>query len=108
MALKHAQPLDAIDASPLGIRLRESKTASLLRTPAVQLMRLVLRADESVPEHKVAGAITIHCLEGTVVITTPEKAITLNGGWLVMLGGGEPHALHALADSSLLVTVLFA
>ena len=34
-------------------------TTSLLKTPTLQLMRLVAQAGRSVPEHGVAGALTV-------------------------------------------------
>jgi quercetin dioxygenase-like cupin family protein len=106
MALAHAQPLDVIDLGPLGPRLKEARTASLLKTGEIQLMRLALREGDSVPEHGVAGAITVQCLEGAALIMTRTRSVELHAGQLVVLAGGEPHALRALADSSLLVTLL--
>ena len=81
-------------------------TTSLLKTETLQLMRLVLTAGQSVPEHRVAGAITVHCLEGESVVTTPSRECALHAGQLVMLEGSEPHAVKAITDASLLVTVL--
>ena len=106
MALQHAQPLDIIDLRPLGSGLRNAVTSSLLKTPNLQLMRLVLSAGQSVPEHSVPGAITVLCLEGEAVITTPLRSCHLGAGRLVMLDGGEPHAVRAVADASLLVTIV--
>ena len=106
MALAHAQPLDLIDVRPFGPRLREAVTTSLLKTPTLQLMRLVLRAGQGLAEHQVPGAITVHCLEGDAVVTTPSRTCHLGAGQLVMLTGGEPHAVHAVTDASLLVSVL--
>ena len=106
MALAHAQPLEMIDVRPLGPRLRESVTTSLLKTPTLQLMRLVLPAGQGLPEHQVPGAITVHCLEGEAVVTTPKRTCHLGAGQLVMLVGAEPHAVRAVTDASLLVTVL--
>ena len=106
MALAHAQPFDLIDVRPFGPRLREAVTTSLLKTPTLQLMRLVLRAGQGLPEHQVPGAITVHCLEGDAVVTTPSRTCHLGAGQLVMLTGGEPHAVHAVTDASPLVTVL--
>lgn len=106
MALKHAQPLEVIDLHPLGDGFKQAVTSSLLKTGSLQLMRLVLPAGQRVPQHQVAGAITVHCLEGQVVLTTPGRECTLAGGQLVMLEGGEPHALAAMTDASLLVTIL--
>ncbi|MEO8060643.1 MAG: cupin domain-containing protein [Burkholderiales bacterium] len=106
MALPHAQPLDIIDLSPLGPALPGAVTTSLLKTPSLQLMRLVLQAGQGMPEHSVPGAITVLCLEGEAVVTTPSRRCPLGAGRLVMLDGGEPHSVQALTDASLLVTVL--
>ena len=108
MALKHAQPLDVIDVAPLGDNLHTSVTSSLLKTGALQLMRVVLRAGHGLPEHHVPGEMTLQCLEGDAVVTTPHRACTLTAGQLVTLPGGEPHAVTALTDTSLLVMVLLA
>jgi len=106
MALPHAQPLDVIDVRPLGPELRKSVTTSLLKTPALQLMRLVLPAGQGMREHSVAGAITVQCLEGEALVTTPARTCRLGAGQLVMLAGAEPHGVQAVTDASLLVTVL--
>jgi len=106
MALAHAQPLDVIDLRPLGPALRDVVTTSLLKTPALQLMRLVLAAGQGLPEHSVAGAITVHCLEGEADVITPTRRCHLLAGQLVMLDGKERHAVTAVTDASLLVTVL--
>lgn len=106
MALPHAHPLDVIDVRPLAADLADAVTTSLLKTPALQLMRLVLRAGHGLPEHSVPGAITIHCLEGEAAVTTPTRTCDLRAGQLVMLTGSELHAVTAITDASLLVTVL--
>jgi quercetin dioxygenase-like cupin family protein len=106
MALVHAHPLDVIDVRPLGQRLAEAKTHSLLKTTQLQLMRLVLPAGVRVPQHHVVGEITLHCLEGTVLVHTPGRLNTLHAGELMALRGEEPHALEARSDASLLVTIL--
>ena len=81
-------------------------TTSLLKAPSLQLMRLVLRAGHVLPTHSVAGAITVHCIEGEALVTTPSRTCRLLAGQLVMLAGGEPHGVQAVTDASLLVTVL--
>ena len=106
MALPHAQALDVIDVRPLGAALADAVTTSLLKAPSLQLMRLVLRTGHGSPTHSVPGAITVHCIEGEAVVTTPARTCRLLAGQLVMLDGGEPHAVQAVTDSSLLVTML--
>ena len=106
MALKHAQPLEVIDIRPLGACLSESVTSSLLKTSGLQLMRVVLQAGKRLPEHKVAGEISVQCLEGEALVTTPNRDCPLNAGHVVVLPAGEPHAVVAVTNASLLVTVL--
>ena len=106
MALVHAQPLDVISLRPLSAQSDPTKTHSLLKTDKLQLMRLVLAAGQSVPEHQVAGEITIQCLEGEVLLSTPRRACALTAGELVALPAGEPHSLLAKSYASLLVTIL--
>ena len=106
MALPHARPLDIIDVRPLGSGLRDAVTSSLLKTPTIQLMRLVLRAGLGLPDHSVAGAISVQCIEGEAVVTTSERDCPLHAGQLVVLAGGEVHAVRAVTDASLLVTIL--
>jgi quercetin dioxygenase-like cupin family protein len=106
MALRHADPLDVIDVRPFGSTLPKAITTSLLKTQTLQLMRLVLLAGQGLPEHSVQGAITIQCLEGDAVVTTPSRTCSLQAGHLVMLDGSEPHAVKAVTDSSLLVTIV--
>jgi quercetin dioxygenase-like cupin family protein len=105
MALIHAQPFDVISLQPLAGKLREVKTHSLLKTGQIQLMRVVMAQGQTMPEHHVAGEITLQCLEGSVLISTPGRSCALAAGELMALPGHEPHGLKALADSSLLVTV---
>ncbi len=106
MALAHAQPLDVISVQPLAAQLHEVKTHSLLKTHKLQLMRVVLAAGQTMPEHHVAGEITIQCLEGEVLVTTPQRACPLSAGELMALPAHAPHALRAKTGASLLVTIL--
>lgn len=106
MALVHAQPLDVISVLPLAARMGEVKTHSLLKTDKLQLMRVVLAAGQTMPEHRVSGEITIQCLEGEVLISTPRLNQPLAAGHLMAFPANEPHALQARSDASLLVTIL--
>ena len=106
MALVHAQPLDVISVRPLASRIREARTHSLLKTDRLQLMRLVLAAGQTVPEHQVAGEMTLLCLEGQVLVRTPGRQCRLAEREIMLLPAHEAHAIEAQADSSLLVTLL--
>ena len=67
----------------------------------------VARPRESeIPRHTVAGEITIQCLEGRVELAANGENHALAAGDFVYLTGGAPHALRALEDASVLVTLL--
>jgi quercetin dioxygenase-like cupin family protein len=105
MALPHAQPGQAVDLRPLGPRLAETRTHALFKSQDLEVMRLVLRAGQSLPVHQVPGEITVQCLEGCVELTSDGQRHRLQPGELLFLPGGMPHDVRALADSSALVTI---
>lgn len=106
MALTHAAPGTPIACRPLGAALRATPTHALLKTGQLELMRIVLAAGRSLPPHRVAGELTVHCIEGSVRLRADAGEQLLAAGDLVLLPGGDLHALEAVEDSSLLVTVV--
>lgn len=106
MALAHASPGSVIDVRPLGERLHATKTHALLKTASLELMRVVLAAGKSLPPHSVASEITVQCIEGRAWLRAESGDHLLAAGDLVLLPGGDRHAVEAVEDCSLLVTVL--
>lgn len=106
MAIPHAQPGEIIDIRPLGSRLKERVTSTLAKTEALELLRLVIPAGTQIPQHQVPGEITVQCLEGQVIFDAGSTNRELVAGDLLFLNGGTPHALQAVKDSSVLVTIL--
>lgn len=51
--------------------------------------------------------MTLHCLEGRVSLDMEHSSIELNAGEWIYLGGGEPHSVKGIKNSSLLLTILF-
>ena len=107
MALKHAQPGEVVDLRPLGEHLAEARTSAIVRTSSFEAARLVLAAGSEIPTHKVAGRITLHCIEGRVELGLPDADVELVAGDWLYLDGGEPHSVRGVEDSSLLLTILF-
>lgn len=105
MAVPHAQPGDIVDLL-LGPELTSTKTSTLVKTDQLELLRLVLPAGKKTPTHQVPGEISIHCLEGKVSVTAAGKVQELGPGQLMYLGPADPHAVEALENASLLVTIL--
>ena len=106
MALPHAQPLDVIDVTPLGAKLRGAVSTSLLKTERIQLLHMVWPAHADQPEHKVDDECTIHCLEGDVEVVMPGGIRRLGAGTLIVLPAQQKHPLRARTDCTVLVTLL--
>ena len=105
MALEHAQPGQPIDIAPLGAALRESVTHAILKTHSLELMRVVLRAGEALPPHHIRGELTLLCIEGPAEVTMEGKTCQLHSNQLVLLSAQARHAVRALEDTSLLLTI---
>ena len=105
MALSHSAPGEPVDLRPLGTKLEDARTSTLFKTEAIEVIRMVLPAGKEVPRHDVPGDVMVQCLEGEVVITSDFGETKLSQGFLTYLPGSATHALRAVNDSSLLVTI---
>lgn len=105
MAIPHAKPGQVIDVAPLGPALSQATTIALFKADHLEVMRVVLRAGKSLPPHKVAGDITVQCIEGRLDVQADGQSHVLGGGQLLYLPGGVVHSVTALEDASALVTV---
>jgi quercetin dioxygenase-like cupin family protein len=72
----------------------------------MEAIRLVLPAGKHIAEHKAPGEITVLCLEGRVKFTSQGVPKELCAGDMLYLTAADPHAVEAIDDSSLLVTIL--
>ena len=106
MAIPHANPAEIIDIRPLGTKLKNAQTTTLVKTDCLEVIRLVMPAGRGINRHNVLGEITVQCLEGNVVFSTEASECELTAGKLLYLSGSDDHALRAVEDSSLLVTIL--
>ena len=106
MALMHAAPGERVHIPSLVSIPRDEKSSALVKTGSFEAVHLVLRSGSSIPSHAVDGYITLHCLEGAVIVEACTRAELQPGDWLY-LEPGEKHALIAVDDCSLLLTILF-
>ncbi|QOZ55400.1 cupin domain-containing protein [Bradyrhizobium sp. CCBAU 53338] len=107
MALQHAKPGEVVDLRPLGGKLKDAKTAAIIKSEHFEAVRLIVLAGTEIAPHKVPGNIMLHCLEGRISLGLANSSITLGAGEWVYLTGGAIHALKGIEDSSLLLTILF-
>ncbi|HEX7637490.1 MAG TPA: cupin domain-containing protein [Burkholderiaceae bacterium] len=108
MALAHANIGEPWDVRPLGSAIAGARSSALFKSAQLEVIRLVLPAGKGMPEHRVAGEITIHCLEGALAVDALGARRSLVAGELLFLPPGEPHAVEAVEDCSALVTIVLA
>ncbi len=106
MAIPHANPGQPVSVRPFGATLAQQQTTAVFKTQRLEVMRLVLPQGKSMREHKVAGAITVHCLEGRIAFAHGTENQVLAAGELLYLDGGVEHSLTALEDASALLTIV--
>ena len=81
---------------------------ALIKTEAMEVIRMVIPEGKTIAEHTVEGEITLQCLKGSVEFMIGNETQTLlKGDWLY-LDKKVPHALTATKDTVLLLTILFA
>lgn len=105
MALPHADAGEAVDVSPYEARLDSQRTVALFKSVDLEVMRLVLRAGQTLPPHKVSGEVTIQCIEGRLDVELEGVMRPLQAGQLLFLRGGALHAVKAVSNASALVTI---
>ncbi|MFG6432094.1 cupin domain-containing protein [Roseateles sp. LYH14W] len=103
MALMHAAAGAVVYAGPLGERIAEEKTTTLVKVPGLHVFRLVLRAGEHLEEHRVPQALVIQCLEGEMAFEVHGKALRMTAGDLCHIPPNELHAVTATTAASALV-----
>lgn len=106
MALQHLPSGAKTSLHPLGAELANARTAALLKSQQLEVVRVVLQQGKSMREHKAPGEITVQCLEGRLVFSTPHAQHEMQAGDFLHLEAGVPHALEALTDTSALVTMV--
>jgi quercetin dioxygenase-like cupin family protein len=105
MALHHAKPGEIVELAPMGREIENARSSAIIKTDQFEAMRLVVRAGEEIPQHEVAGDITLHCLEGRAELRLGTSSVQLKANQWVYLDGGAPHSIKAIENSSLLLTI---
>lgn len=106
MAIPHAKPAEIVDIRPLGAKIHYAQTTTLVKTESLEVIRLILPAGKVIEPHSVPGEITVQCLEGNVHFHSGTSDCKLSGGELIYLTGAAVHSVHAVEDSTLLMTIL--
>ena len=107
MATHHANPGEIVDLQTWAADLPKEHTKAIVKTDEIELIRIVLPAGKGIPNHKITGPITLQCVTGKIAVTAMGATKKLNYDQLLHLMPGEPHSLHAIEDSVILLTIIF-
>lgn len=106
MALHHASPGEVVDLSVMGHQPQQSRTVAIVKTDRFEAIRCVLKRGETIPSHQVASKITLHCLEGAVIINLIGEPLSLHADQWVFFDENTVHGIEAAADAVLLMTIM--
>lgn len=106
MAIQHAVSGEPVSVLPPANAPGDRQTVALFKTNELEVMRVVLPKGKSMPPHKVAGDITVQCLEGSIRFNSDGKDQVLAVGDMLYLAGGVVHSLTAIEDACALVHIV--
>ena len=105
MALPHALSSEVVSLTPLGGRIPHTPTHAIIKAGQLEVIRVVLPAGDTLPLHETPGELTVQCIEGEVEFTVDSQPRMLRAGDWIHLEPRAPHALRAVQDASLLLTI---
>ncbi|RYM10735.1 cupin domain-containing protein [Sphingobium cupriresistens] len=103
MALHHASSGEVID---LAASADQPGTRAIVKTDRFEAIRLALGQGDTIPAHRLASQITLHCLEGSVSVKVAGGMLTLGTGQWVFFDENAVHGIDAVTDSVLLITIM--
>lgn len=93
---------------PLNVTGEQSRKITLVHTPHVKVVQLIVPVGQSVPTHQAQGELLLHCLEGRVSLSALGNTYDLRPGQLLALSIDEPFSIRAIEDASVLLTLITA
>jgi quercetin dioxygenase-like cupin family protein len=106
MALRHARSGQIVHLRSCDGTLPTELSHALFKSDQLEVLRLVLPAGRSFPTHRVAGELTIQCLEGRAEVRVGRIPQILGPGQLMHLEAGIEHSLVGIEDATLLMTIV--
>jgi quercetin dioxygenase-like cupin family protein len=81
------------------------RQAGLVHRGPLRLLLFVFEAGGRLPEHRAPGHVVIHCLRGELMVEAEAVRHRLGSGEAVVLEPDVPHAVEAVVESEMLLTV---
>lgn len=109
MATHHAVEGEVVCLKTWASDLEVEQSKAITKTSGLELARLVI--DAGVDMHhsnycSVKGAVVIHCIEGEIILKTPDMTKSIKSGQLAYLNGGTEHAISGVVRSIVLLTIV--
>ncbi len=89
-------------ASP---RTKEHTAKTLFRNLDQRLVLMLLDSGAQIPVHHTEAALTLQALDGRVIVSLLESTFDLGPGQLLAIERDVPHAMVAIEDSAILLTL---
>ena len=108
MAEPIANPGRTVCLEPLTSIDETSRKTTLVKTPQVEIIQLIVPAGRDVPTHQAQGDMIVHCLEGRVSLFALGKTYDLKPGQLLHLSLEDQFSMRGIDNASVLVTLVAA
>ncbi|HUY93063.1 MAG TPA: hypothetical protein VMV10_30315 [Pirellulales bacterium] len=108
MAEPIANPGPTIWLEPLASIDETSRKITLVKTPQVEIIQLIVPAGRDVPTHQAQGDMVVQCLDGRVSLFALGKKYDLKPGQLLHLSLDDQFSIRGIDNASVLVTLIAA
>src|SRR5215212_5843385 len=81
------------------------RSETLIKTPRLRVVLITMRAGTELREHVAPGTITVQPMGGRFTFTAGDDEREITAGTLVTVEGGVRHAVRALEDGAVLLTI---
>jgi quercetin dioxygenase-like cupin family protein len=78
---------------------------TLVHNADLRIVLMLLDRGTRIPRHHAKGSLTIQALDGRVIVAILESSFDLGPGQLLAIDRDVSHALVAIEDSALLLTI---
>lgn len=110
---RFAPPQIEIDLNAIAGRLRSEPRAgevghrqeTLYKSGGLTIALFLFERFTGLPEHRAAGTVNMHVLQGRLKITAEDQVHELRAGQMLVLAPGLRHTVAAEEESEMLVTV---